>query len=116
MNKAILGAMRKGIAARAAGALRSSCPYHDVRRLDGRLTWGRAFRRAWFDGFDGKLTETDKRALTARPQSLVDRAEAYAKRAGVPSGMEAVYYRVQAAIVLAYAAGFRAGRRRGTRT
>jgi ribosome modulation factor len=65
MNRALLGAMRKGIAAKAAGEPRSSCPYHDVRKLDGRLTWGRAFRKAWFDGYDGTLTDADKRALQA---------------------------------------------------
>lgn len=65
MNRALLGAIRKGIAAKGAGASRESCPYQDVRKLDGRLTWGRAFRKAWLDGFDGTLTEADKRALAS---------------------------------------------------
>lgn len=65
MNRALLGAMRKGIKAKADGQPRSSCPYEDKRKLDGRLTWGRAFRKAWFDGYDDTLTDTDRRALQA---------------------------------------------------
>lgn len=59
----MVGAMRKGIAARAAGALRSTNPYRDKRKLDGRLTWSRAYRKAWFDGYDGALTDIDRAAL-----------------------------------------------------
>ena len=63
MNRALLGAVRKGIAAAAAGASRDSCPYEDKRKGCGRLTWSRAFRRAWMDGYDGRLTDTDRRAI-----------------------------------------------------
>lgn len=109
MNRALLGAIRKGAAARAAGEPRSSCPYHDTRKLDGRLTWGRAFRRAWFDGYDGAFTKAEIRAMYP---TLAQRAEDYAKRAGTPRGLSTDdHLRTRAAIVLAYAAGFRAGRK-----
>jgi ribosome modulation factor len=48
---ALEGAYRKGLVAALEGASRDACPYRDVRKWDGRLTWSRAFRTAWFDGW-----------------------------------------------------------------
>lgn len=49
---ALAGAERRGAEARAAGAARSANPYPDWRTNTGRLTFSRAFRRAWFRGWD----------------------------------------------------------------
>lgn len=51
MNPALHGAYRKGLAAGEAGEPVTACPYRDQRKLDGRLTWSRAFVRAWVDGW-----------------------------------------------------------------
>ena len=50
-NPALIGAYYKGWLA-GQSALRCSCPYMDHRKADGRLTFSRAFRRAWFQGND----------------------------------------------------------------
>jgi hypothetical protein len=63
MNKALVGAIRKGIEAKAAGEPRSANPYEDIRKVSGSLTWSRAFIRAWDDGWEGRLSETDRQAL-----------------------------------------------------
>jgi len=59
MNRALLGAVKKGIAAKKAGLSETDCPYKDKRKPSGRLSWSRAFRYAWFDGYTGRLTEFD---------------------------------------------------------
>lgn len=53
-NRALDGAFRKGqeAARDLKRGFRRSCPYLDYRKADGRLTYSRAFRRAWFAGFD----------------------------------------------------------------
>lgn len=50
------GAARKGAKAKADGLPESACPYDDKRKADGRLTWSRAFQRAWLDGYRGNYT------------------------------------------------------------
>lgn len=50
-NRAQQGAFRKGYAAFMAGAPLAACPYADKRKSDGRLTWARAFRTVWRDGW-----------------------------------------------------------------
>lgn len=45
------GARRKGGEAARQGLPLSACPYADKRSNSGRLTWSRAFRSAWFDGY-----------------------------------------------------------------
>jgi len=50
-NKAMLGAFQKGIAAHQAGLPIESCPYEDLRKSDGRLSWSRSFITAWVDGW-----------------------------------------------------------------
>lgn len=50
-NPAMRGAYRKGYEACGAGLAITACPYRDKRKLDGRLTWSRAFAAAWREGF-----------------------------------------------------------------
>jgi hypothetical protein len=50
-NRAHRGAFIKGQLARSAGAPRNANPYSDNRKLDGRLTWSRAFMACWDDGY-----------------------------------------------------------------
>lgn len=50
-NRAILGAFKKGIVAHQQGKAIEDCPYGDVRKRDGRLSWSRSFVLAWRDGF-----------------------------------------------------------------
>jgi ribosome modulation factor len=57
------GAYLKGINAGIAGEPLDACPYEDKRKWDGRLTWSRAFRTAWCDGW--------KHATTNREQALI---------------------------------------------
>lgn len=80
MNRALLGAIRKGIAARVAGLTEADCPYADHRKPDGRLSWSRAYRNAWFEGFRDTLTQTDRDALAARGEDQGDVGRARPKR------------------------------------
>jgi hypothetical protein len=50
-NKALLGAFKKGVLAHQAGQPIEACPYSDKRKPDGRLSWSRAFRTMWQDGW-----------------------------------------------------------------
>lgn len=50
-NPALRGAYRKGQRARADGVPLDACPYEDKRKPSGRLSWSRAFIRAWEDGW-----------------------------------------------------------------
>lgn len=50
-NRSMRGAYRKGYEAAIRGDDRSS-PYVDIRKNDGRLTWSRAYDKAWIDGYD----------------------------------------------------------------
>jgi hypothetical protein len=63
MNRAMVGAIKKGIAAKEAGLSELTCPYRDKRKANGRLSWSRAFRYAWFDGYTGRVTQLDLEAL-----------------------------------------------------
>ena len=51
MNKAIIGAKRKGWEARRAGMPQSANPYGDERTHNGSVTFSRAFLRAWNEGW-----------------------------------------------------------------
>lgn len=44
-------AERKGREAAMAGLGEDACPYKDKRKEDGRLTFSRAWRNAWFAGY-----------------------------------------------------------------
>lgn len=37
------------------GKPESACPYHDIRKLDGRLTYSRHWRHTWFEGYRREL-------------------------------------------------------------
>jgi len=50
-NRALVGAYKKGAAARAAGEPETSCPYKDYRKPSGKLSWSRSFINAWRDGW-----------------------------------------------------------------
>lgn len=50
-NRALRGAFLKGATARINGETIDVCPYADIRKPDGKLTWSRAYRTAWFDGW-----------------------------------------------------------------
>ena len=50
-NRAIRGAFKKGILAQQAGDPIEACPYDDIRKPDGRLSWSRSFVLAWRDGW-----------------------------------------------------------------
>jgi ribosome modulation factor len=51
-NRALRGAFLKGAAAHLAGENLGACPYDDKRKPSGRLSWSRAFRNAWRDGWE----------------------------------------------------------------
>lgn len=55
--KALQTAFNKGVAASAAGLSPTACPYKDKRQTTGRLTFSRAFRNAWFDGYKKGTTK-----------------------------------------------------------
>jgi hypothetical protein len=55
-NRALHGAYRKGWLAGSEGFSNLS-PYDDKRKYDGRLTWSRAFVRAWSDGWEAGRRE-----------------------------------------------------------
>ncbi|NOI31892.1 Rmf/CrpP family protein [Vibrio coralliilyticus] len=50
-NKALQTARKKGYEAAKQGLAVSDCPYQDLRKESGKLTWSRAFRNAWLEGF-----------------------------------------------------------------
>lgn len=60
MTTALDGAFRKGQEAFRAGDGPNDCPYQDKRKADGRLTWSRAFRTAWREGFYYELEAAAK--------------------------------------------------------
>lgn len=59
---ALDGAYLKGLHAGLAGGSLDDCPYPDKRKDCGRLTWSRAFRTAWADGWH-KAREDREQAL-----------------------------------------------------
>lgn len=60
-NRALAGAFRKGVASFQKGQSIHCCLYADIRTNDGRLSWSRSFRNAWFDGWHwakAQITQT----------------------------------------------------------
>lgn len=53
ISKNLIGAYNKGVKAKQEGKKLSDCPYKDKRKEDGRLTWSRAYIKAWEDGYRG---------------------------------------------------------------
>ena len=64
-NRAMRGSYRKGYESGLMGFPTSSCPYKDVRKWDGRLTWSRAFNCAWHDGWKAGDSERKSALITA---------------------------------------------------
>ena len=60
-NRALIGAYRKGYKAALAGEP-CVCPYADKRRAEWRnsVTFSRAFRTAWFNGWEAGAVERSK--------------------------------------------------------
>ena len=53
MSKAFTAAFLKGAQARRNNQSRASCPYEDIRdSYKNSVTFSRAFRRSWHDGWD----------------------------------------------------------------
>ena len=50
-NRSMRGAYMKGARAFLSGETLGDCPYRDHRTDSGRLSWSRAYIRAWSDGF-----------------------------------------------------------------
>lgn len=50
-NRSLRGAYERGERDAAAGKTEADCPYKDARRCNGQLTWSRAYRSAWRDGY-----------------------------------------------------------------
>lgn len=59
-NPAMRGAFLKGQRAQAAGEARETCPYGDIRKWDGRLTWSRSFVKTWDDGWRWQQKATEQ--------------------------------------------------------
>lgn len=55
-NRALLGAYRRGYRARLDGDI-PLAPYVDKRKRGGRVSWSRAFIRAWEDGFAAAISD-----------------------------------------------------------
>ena len=62
INKAFAGAMRKGREAALEGKSEDTCPYMDHRKPDGRLTFSRAFIKAWLYGYRSTLKRKERDA------------------------------------------------------
>lgn len=57
-NRVFISAYRKGQRAAVYGFSKSSNPYPDLKNRKGRVTFSRAFRRYWVEGFkDGPLVK-----------------------------------------------------------
>lgn len=65
-NKAFQRAERDGYDAGLDGLPASCCPYQDTRKADGRLTFSRAFLRAWNEGWRRGKAERDRAGLPAK--------------------------------------------------
>lgn len=51
-NRAMQGAFARGARAAEAGVAADANPYRDRRGDSGQVTFSRAFRRAWREGWD----------------------------------------------------------------
>ena len=64
MSRALKGAWYKGVHAGLVGQPQEACPYEDKRKHDGRLTFSRAFRRAWFDGWEHAVNDREQALIS----------------------------------------------------
>ena len=72
---ALEGARLKGMQAAIAGETADTCPYSDLRKHDGKLTWSRAFRTAWHDGFESATKNREQALITlmySRPRTNLE--------------------------------------------
>lgn len=60
LNRAHLGVFKKGMQAFLDSVPRDACPYEDKRKPSGKLSWSRAYIRAWEDGWDWARDETQR--------------------------------------------------------
>lgn len=60
------GAYQKGLTAGLADEPEDACPYEDKRNNSGRLTWSRAFRTAWHDGWKFAKNNREQALITAQ--------------------------------------------------
>ena len=51
MSKQTDAAKEKGRIAYLEGKTFKDCPYWDHRTVNGKVTFSRSYRKAWFDGF-----------------------------------------------------------------
>lgn len=51
-EKAAETVRRKGEQAKRDGLGPEACPYPDTRKVDGRLTFSRHWRKCWFEGYN----------------------------------------------------------------
>lgn len=65
MSRALWAARMKGLDAALAGEPITACPYEDKRKPDGRLTFSRAFRNAWRDGWLEATANRESALITA---------------------------------------------------
>lgn len=47
-----LPAYKKGYKARKEGLSRTACPYEDHRKPSGKVSWSRAWRNTWLQGWE----------------------------------------------------------------
>ncbi len=68
--KSLLGAERKGFDAYILD--NPLCPYHDIRKPSGKLSWSRAYINAWEHGYMkaanyfGDIAETNHKTWSVR--------------------------------------------------
>lgn len=64
VNRALKGAIRKGIMAGLLGEPLSSCPYADKRKPSGKLSWSRSFQNGWRDGWEYATKDPEQARIT----------------------------------------------------
>ncbi len=51
----------KGRLAAQNGGSEADCPYPDYRQKSGKLTWSRAYRNAWTNGYRDEMQRSKRR-------------------------------------------------------
>lgn len=74
-NKAYVGAYKKGVEAYRQQVPLRLCPYPDHRTNRGSITFSRAFRRAWFEGWHDARTDAIEKLETLPPLRLANKAD-----------------------------------------
>lgn len=63
-HRGFRAAYLKGMAAFVAGEGLDACPYDDVRKPSGQLSWSRAFRNVWRDGWQAAAEDRQQALIT----------------------------------------------------